>query len=77
MKQNYLLRSLHFGQGIEHVWGTEEVHTEFWWRNLREGDHLENPGVVWKIILKCICETWNRGMNWIDLAQVRDRWLLL
>jgi hypothetical protein len=25
------------------LWG--EVYTEFWWGNLRETDHLEDPGV--------------------------------
>jgi len=25
--------------------GRGEVHTEFWCRNLREADHLEDPGI--------------------------------
>jgi hypothetical protein len=28
-----------------------EVHTEFWWGNLRERNHLEDPGVDGRIIL--------------------------
>jgi hypothetical protein len=28
-----------------------EVHTGFWWGNLREGNHLEDPGVDGRIIL--------------------------
>jgi hypothetical protein len=30
-----------------------EVHTGFWWGDLREGDHLEDPGIDGRIILKC------------------------
>jgi hypothetical protein len=37
------------------------VHTGFWWENLREGDHLEDPGIVGKIILKWIFEMWDGG----------------
>jgi hypothetical protein len=29
-----------------------DMHTEFWWRNLRERDKLEDPDVDGKIILK-------------------------
>jgi hypothetical protein len=31
-----------------------EVHTGFWWGNLRVRDHLEDPGVDQRIILKWI-----------------------
>ena len=27
------------------MWERVEVHTGFWWRNLRERDHLKNPGI--------------------------------
>jgi hypothetical protein len=50
-----------------------EVYTGFWWGNLRERDHLEDPGIDGRIILK-----WDGGrMDWIDLAQDRDRWRAL
>ena len=54
--------------------GRGEVHTGFWWGNMRERDHLEDKGLDGRIILK-----WNfrRGVDWIDLAQDRDRWRAL
>jgi hypothetical protein len=59
--------------------GRGEVHTGFWWRNLRDGDHLEDPGIDGSIILKSICERWYwvGGMDWISLDQDKDRWLAL
>jgi hypothetical protein len=39
-----------------------------------EGDYLEDPDVDGIIILKCIIYKWDVGMDWIDLAQNRDRW---
>jgi len=34
--------------------GRGEVHTGFWWGNLREGDHSEDPSSDRKIILRWI-----------------------
>jgi len=55
--------------------GKGEVHTGFRWGNLREGDHLEDPGVGGRIILKWIFRKLDGGgsMDWVDLAQDRDR----
>jgi hypothetical protein len=47
--------------------------TGFWWGDLRGGDHLGDPGIDGRIILKWISKKWNRGMDWIELAQDRDR----
>jgi hypothetical protein len=35
---------------------------------------LREPGVDGRIILKWIFKTWDRGMDWIELAQDRGRW---
>jgi hypothetical protein len=34
--------------------GDREIHTEFWWGNLRERAHLEGLGIDERIILKWI-----------------------
>jgi len=36
-------------------------------------DHLEDPGVDGRIILRWIFRKWDEGMEWIDLAQNRNR----
>jgi hypothetical protein len=38
---------------------------------------LEEPGVDGRIILKWIFERLDGGIDWIDLAQDRDRWRAL
>jgi hypothetical protein len=41
--------------------GRGEVHTGFWKGDLREGDHLGDPGVDGRIISKLIFSKWDRG----------------
>jgi hypothetical protein len=50
------------------------VHNGFWWGNLREINHLEDPSIDGGIILRWMFRKWDGGMIWIDLAQDRDRW---
>jgi len=42
-----------------------------------ERDHLEDQGVDGRIILTRIFRKCDRDMDWIDLAQDRDRWRAL
>ena len=50
------------------------MYTGFWWGNLRERDHLGDPGVDGRIILRWIFKKWDvEGMGWIELDQDRDR----
>jgi len=51
----------------------EEVHIGFWLENLRDRDTFEDKGVSGRIILDWICKRQNGGVDWIDLAQGRDR----
>jgi hypothetical protein len=37
------------------------VHTEFWWEDLREGDHLEDRSIDGRMILKLTFKKWNAG----------------
>ena len=58
--------------------GAGEVYTGFFWGNLSERDHLEDPDVDGRIILRWTFRKWRyRGMDWIELAQDRGRWWAL
>jgi len=41
------------------VWGRGEACTGFWWGNLRERDHLGEPELDDKIILRWIFRKWD------------------
>jgi hypothetical protein len=48
-----------------------------YWVGLRESDHLGHPGVDGRIILKWDFKKWDGGIDWIELAQDRERWRAL
>jgi len=56
------------------VWGRGEAYKGFLWGNLRERDHLRDPDVDGRIILKWIFRKWDGFMDKIDLVHDRDMW---
>ena len=50
-----------------HVWRRVVVCTRFWWGNLKDRDHLENPGVDGRIILRWIFIKWDVGAGTVSV----------
>ena len=50
--------------------GKGETYTGFWWGNLRERDHLEDPGADGRIILRWIFRKWDVGA-WTSSSWLR------
>jgi len=49
----------------------EEVYTGLWWEGLREGDHLGDPDVDGRIILRWIFRKWDgvwTGLSWLRIV---------
>jgi hypothetical protein len=55
-----------------HALGRRENWTKFWWENLKKRDRSEDRGVDG--IRKDRREIGLWGVDWIRLAQSRDRW---
>jgi hypothetical protein len=52
--------------------GRGEVYTGIWWGNLRERDHVEDPDVDGRIILRWIFRNWDvgalTGLFWFNIG---------
>jgi hypothetical protein len=72
VRKQYQIKITNRFTALENLRGRGEACTGFWWGNLREGDHWGDPGVDGRIILRWIFM--DGGMDWIELAQDRDRW---
>ena len=46
------------------------MYTRFWWGNVREGDHLGDPGINGSIILRWIFRKWD-ARAWTGLIWLR------
>jgi len=60
------------------MYGEVEVYTGLWWGDLKERDHLEDLRHRWvNNIMMDLLEVGCGSMDWIELAQDRDRWWAL
>jgi len=50
--------------------GRVDIYTGLWWGNLRERDHLEDPGIDGRIILRWILRNWDVGV-WTGSSWLR------
>jgi hypothetical protein len=52
----------------------KDLHTEFWWGDLRERDELEGPDIDGRIILNCIFRKWHDMIYIFDFNWVDSQW---
>jgi hypothetical protein len=59
------------------MWHVRRGIQDFWWGNLKQRDHLEDLGIDGMITLIQICKKDKVGLDYIDLAQGRERWRII
>jgi hypothetical protein len=58
-----------------HAWERGETCTRFWWESPKEKRPLERPRRRWEDGIRVyLRETGWGGVEWMHLAQDRDRW---
>jgi hypothetical protein len=64
-------------QVMLHTWERTEECKRFWWESTKEREHSENQGVDARMGSEWILGrlAGEGGLNFIRLAQNRDRWL--
>jgi hypothetical protein len=54
-------RRMRWAGHVVPTWGRGEVYTRSWWGKLRDRDHLEDPGIDGRIIIRWIFKKWVGG----------------
>jgi hypothetical protein len=57
-----------------HAWERTGKCISFWWEYLKDKDHLEDQGIDGRIGSEWFLGRLAGGVDWIRLAQDRDRW---
>jgi hypothetical protein len=65
----YKIKKNEMGGAYSMYGGGEEMHTGFWWGNVRESNQLEDIGIDGRIKLKWIFKEWDGGV-WTGLIRL-------
>jgi len=56
-------RIIRWAGDVAHMGERRRVYTGFWWGNLKERDHLGDPGIDGRIILRWSFRKWDVGVG--------------